>query len=305
MPAPRPLLITGATGKLGRAFARICTARGLEHWVCGRDALDIADPAAVEHALRLHRPWAIVNAAGYVRVDQAERDPERCFRENTIGPAVLASACARHGVRMLTFSSDLVFDGELGHPYLESDTTSPLSVYGRSQEQAEQRVLERYPEALVIRTSALFGPWDEHNFVAVVLRKLACGDAVNAASDLTVSPTYVPDFVHAALDLLIDGESGIWHLTNARPTTWVDLAAQAASVAGIDTSRLEACPSRELDFTARRPTYSALASMRGVLLPDLRDALNRYVAHSDELRAGLATYGKLKARDSRDTVGGH
>jgi dTDP-4-dehydrorhamnose reductase len=277
MRAPQPLLITGATGTLGQAFARICTARGLAHSVCDREALDIADPASVERALVRHRPWAIVNAAGYVKVDEAERDPERCFRENTIGPAVLARACDRHSVRMLTFSSDLVFDGELGHPYLENDKTSPLSVYGLSKEQAEQHVLERYPGALVIRTSALFGPWDEHNFVAIVLRTLARGDAFNAASDLTVSATYVPDLVHATLDLLIDGETGIWHLTNAHPTTWVDLAAQAASAAGIDTSRLEACPSRDLHYTARRPCYSALASMRGVLLPDLRDALSRYV----------------------------
>jgi dTDP-4-dehydrorhamnose reductase len=282
MRAPQPVLITGATGTLGRAFARICTARGLAHSVCAREALDIADPTSVERAFARHRPWAVVNAAGYVKVDEAERDPERCFRENTTGPAVLARACARHGVRMLTFSSDLVFDGELGHPYLETDKTSPLSVYGHSKEQAEQQVLERYPRALVIRTSAFFGPWDEHNFVAIVLRTLASGDAFNAASDLTVSPTYVPDLVHAALDLLIDGESGIWHLTNARPMTWVDLAAQAASAAGIDASRLEGCPSRELNYTARRPCFSALASMRGVLLPDLRDALNRYVAHAPE-----------------------
>jgi dTDP-4-dehydrorhamnose reductase len=279
MPPPQPLLISGATGTLGSAFARICSARGLEHRLLSRTELDIAEPDSVERALDQHRPWAVINAAGYVRVDDAERDAERCFRENTIGPAVLARACARHGVQLLTFSSDLVFDGKRDCPYVESDPTAPLNVYGLSKARAERRVLERHPGALVVRTSAFFSPWDNYNFVTLVLRALAAGSSFNAADDLIVSPTYVPDLVHAALDLLVDGESGIWHLANSGGTSWADLAAQAAKLAGVDASRLEARPSRELDFAARRPSYSALASARGTLLPALDDALGRYLAH--------------------------
>ncbi|WP_198427093.1 sugar nucleotide-binding protein, partial [Acinetobacter baumannii] len=95
MTAQRPILITGASGTLGGAFARICRSRGLAHRLLSRAELDIADAGSVQRALDLHRPWAVVNAAGYVRVDDAERDRERCFRENAEGPAQLARACAR------------------------------------------------------------------------------------------------------------------------------------------------------------------------------------------------------------------
>ncbi|HEV7821932.1 MAG TPA: family 1 glycosylhydrolase, partial [Burkholderiales bacterium] len=96
--AARPLLITGATGTLGRAFARICSRRGLSHLLLPRQRLDIADLASVTAAVERYRPWAIINAAGYVRVDDAEFDIERCFRENTQGPQMLASVCARAGL---------------------------------------------------------------------------------------------------------------------------------------------------------------------------------------------------------------
>src|SRR5205823_1854885 len=122
-----------------------------------------------------YRPWAVVNAAGYVRVDDAEREPEACFRANADGPAVLAAACASRGVQLLTFSSDLVFDGSKGAPYVESDPVSPLNVYGRSKADAEVRVLRELPAALVVRTSAFFGPWDEYNFVTMALRTMAEG----------------------------------------------------------------------------------------------------------------------------------
>jgi dTDP-4-dehydrorhamnose reductase len=276
---PRPILIAGATGTLGQEFARVCTARGLEHRLLSRAELDIAEGNSVLRAFEQHSPWAIVNAAGYVRVDAAEHDAQGCFRENTIGPAVLADVCARYGVQMITFSSDLVFDGRQELPYVEGDATAPLNVYGHSKAQAECTVLDRHPRALVIRTSAFFSAWDEHNFVAIALRTLASGSSFLAADDLTVSPTYLPDLVHASLDLLIDEESGIWHLTNANPITWADLAVQAATRAGVDASRLEVRHAHEMNFAARRPAYSALTSMRANLLPSLENALDRFLGH--------------------------
>lgn len=272
-----PILITGATGTLGRAFARICTRRNIAHLLLSREQMDIADQASVESAIARHRPWAIINASGYVRVDDAERDIERCFRENVQGPAVLAAACARHGVHLTTFSSDLVFDGQQATPYTEADSVAPLNIYGHSKAAAEQIVLDQHAGALVVRTSSFFGPWDRYNFLTQVLDTLGRGAPFTAASDLTVSPTYVPDLVHACLDLVIDRESGVWHLTNSTPLTWCELADKAALRAGIDTSRLEACRARDFHFPARRPSYSALASKRAILLPPLDDALGRFI----------------------------
>jgi dTDP-4-dehydrorhamnose reductase len=225
-----------------------------------------------------------VNAAGYVRVDDAENDIERCYRENTVGPDTLAAVCARHRMPLATFSSDLVFDGERNEPYVEADAVAPLNVYGRSKAEAEQRVLERHPEALVIRTSAFFGPWDAHNFVTQALHALLAGNSFIAANDLTITPTYVPDLVNACLDLLIDRESGILHLSNGEAVTWAALASQAAATAGIDASRLECRSSRELRLAARRPRYSALGTARAGILPTLTDALRRYAG---DTRAAL------------------
>ncbi|CAN5909704.1 hypothetical protein BH24BAC1_BH24BAC1_13290 [soil metagenome] len=278
-----PLLVTGVTGTLGRAFEIICRQRGISCKVTSREELDIADPESVREAIRKYRPWAIVNTAGYVRVDEAEGDAERCYRDNTDGPAALAAACAEEGIRLLTFSSDLVFDGKKESPYLESDKPHPLNVYGSSKALAEQKVLALYPEALVVRTSAFFGPWDEHNFVFQVLKALKAHQPVAAADDLRITPTYVPDLVHASLDLLIDGEKGIWHLASEGSYTWAELAVLAASLAHADTRLIEAIPAANFGWSARRPAFSALSSERGSLLPSVEHALHLYLRDAASL----------------------
>ena len=201
------------------------------------------------------------------------------FRENTLGPTRLATACAERDIALVTFSSDLVFDGTSDKPYVESDRVSPLNAYGRSKAEAEAGVLETLASALVIRTSAFFGPWDEHNFVSLALGALRRGQRFIAADDATVSPTYVPDLVHASLDLLIDGERGIWHLANSGGVSWAALARAVARLAGIDASGVVARPAKEMGLAARRPAYSVLGSERGLLLPSLEDALARYIAN--------------------------
>ncbi|WP_460834061.1 dTDP-4-dehydrorhamnose reductase [Lysobacter humi (ex Lee et al. 2017)] len=272
-----PILITGATGTLGRAFARICADRQLNCRVLTRAEMDIADADSIERALEAHRPWAVINTAGYVRVDDAETDAERCFRENTTGPATLAAVCARHALPLVTFSTDLVFDGENDAPYVETDSTRPLNVYGESKARAEKLVLDRHPQALVVRTSSFFGPWDEHNFITLALRTLRNGEPFLAARDMTVSPTYVPDLVNACLDLLIDREAGIWHLTNGGEVTWADLARRAAELASVDVSRLQVCTDHRRHLAAKRPRYSAMTSRRAFPMPSLEDALGRYI----------------------------
>jgi dTDP-4-dehydrorhamnose reductase len=187
----------------------------------------------------------------------------------------------------MTFSSDLVFDGSLGRPYAESDTPSPLGVYGRSKMDAERRVLDSDPQALVIRTSAFFGPWDEHNFVGQALDALGNGRPFAALADQTVSPTYVPDLVNACLDLLIDKECGIWHLSNGAAMNWAELARRACAAAGVDPARLEERSAADLGLAAARPANSALTSERGLLLPSFDDALARYLRERET--AGAAT----------------
>lgn len=277
LPTTQPVLITGASGTLGQAFRRVCHIRGLHAVTLDRAALDITEAASVAQALRQHQPWAVVNAAGYVRVDEAEAEHVRCYRENVTGPRLLAEACACQGVQLLTFSSDLVFDGHKSTPYRERDVTRALNVYGRSKLLAEQAVLDHLPTALVVRTSAFFSAWDEHNFVHHALTAARQGEFFAAADDLVISPTYVPDLVNTALDLLLDGAHGRWHLANQDPCTWAELARLALRVAGLDEAAVQPRPAASFGWAARRPRYSALASEHGALLPSVEDGLHRHL----------------------------
>jgi dTDP-4-dehydrorhamnose reductase len=281
--AIQPLLITGGTGTLGRAFARACVIRGIPYRLTLRSEMDIADNASLSLALNEFDPWAVINTAGFVRVDDAESDPESCFRENTDGAVNLAAECANRGIQLVTFSSDLVFDGQKGSAYLESDSPNPLNVYGLSKAAAEQGVLQQHPGALVVRTSAFFGPWDEYNFVTVALRELAQGRSFSAPVDSVISPTYVPDLVSQTLDLMIDGETGVWHLANQGSISWYELARCAAEMAGVDSSQLRGCRTADLRLPAERPLQTALASERGWIMPSLENALQRYLDEREPL----------------------
>lgn len=274
----RTLLIAGATGTLGQAFGHQCAERGLPHRLLSRSQLDITNAASIEAAIQAWKPWAIVNAAGYVRVDDAEHDG-RQWLENAIGPALLAQGCARNGVRLMGFSSDLVFGGEKCEPYVERDALQPLNAYGRSKAEAEQRMLEYAPNALMIRTSAFFGPWDAHNFLTQGLAVLSRGEHWLVPDDQVVSPTYVPDLVTASLDLLIDGEVGLWHLANRGAVSWVDFARLAARAAKKKRGLVVGRPGAELGQRAPRPRYAALGSERATLMPTLGDAITRYLDH--------------------------
>ncbi|MEC5144158.1 family 1 glycosylhydrolase [Chitinophaga sp. 212800010-3] len=271
-----PLLIIGATGTLGRFFARHCEARHIPYRLVSRKELDITNAAEINNLLSEHRPWAVVNAAGYVQIDAAESNAAHCFQVNAVGPALLAAACKRYNAQLLTFSSDQVFDGMLNTPYLERDVVHPLNIYGRSKAAAEEMVQQILSDVLVIRTSAFFSPWDSHNFITKALQTVARGELFSAANDITVSPTYVPDLVDTCLDLLIDRESGIRHLANQGAVTWASLARSATLMAGMDAALIREAAADTFMLPAHRPHFSALSTEKGILMPTLEDALNRY-----------------------------
>jgi dTDP-4-dehydrorhamnose reductase len=271
-----PVLIIGKNGTLGSAFSRICNHRGIPHIAVSRNELDIRNEKNIEQAIEQYRPWAIINAAGYVRVDDAELNRDECFALNTVAPALIANLCQQHGIRFMTFSSDLVFNGEKKSPYHEKDTVEPLNVYGASKAEAENRSLLACPESLVIRTSAFFGPWDQYNFVYAVLDSLKHEKDFHMPHDVMVSPTYVPDLANTALDLFIDEEKGIWHLTNDGQLTWADFATAIADRTNYRKKGLVAKSLNEMGWKAKRPLYSALESEKGIKMPSFDNALERY-----------------------------
>jgi dTDP-4-dehydrorhamnose reductase len=277
----RPLVIIGKNGTLGNAVRQIAEERNIQHVVLSRSELDFADSAKVEQMINKLNPWAIINAAGYANIDTAESEVKDCLKSNFKGPVILADICARKHIRFLTFSSDQVFDGRKSTPYVESDRPAPLSSYGKSKVKAEKKIQELNPDALIIRTSSFFGPWDEQNFVFQVLKALSEQRSIKAANDVYVSATYLPDLIHESLNMLMDHESGIFHLTNTGIITWAGLAEKVAEIAELDRSRIEAVPLKEMGLSAYRPKYSALISEKGVRMPSLDDALQRCFARME------------------------
>jgi dTDP-4-dehydrorhamnose reductase len=248
--------------------------------------MDIANIDSVDRVLSQLNPWAVINTAGYVKVDQAEFENDLCFRENCEGPSVLARYCADFNLPFLTFSSDLVFDGELDEAYLESHEVHPLNVYGRSKAESENLVLGVHPGALVVRTSSFFGPWDQYNFATRTLQDLAHRRPVTAAYDMKVSPTYVPDLVHTCLDLIIDGEFGLLHLVNGGGVSWAEFARIILDNAGqhrmrFDPSLIIERSISEMNLQARRPRNAVLGSERVRMMPPLEEAVSRYLSETE------------------------
>ena len=116
-----PVLIIGKNGTLGRAFAKVCEDRCIDYHLLSRQDCDITKKEQVNSIIEQYKPWALINAAGYVRVDDAEKESEKCFAENSEGPLNLAVACNQNNIQLVTFSSDLVFDGKKKTPYTEND----------------------------------------------------------------------------------------------------------------------------------------------------------------------------------------
>ena len=281
-----PLLICGASGTLGQALARACAHRDIPYVLTARQELDLEDQASIAFALDRHAPWAVINAAGWVRVDDGEEMEEACWRANAQGAIAVALACAGRGIPSVHFSSDLVFDGTAPRPYLEDDAPAPLNAYGRSKAAMERGIGDLPGAHLVIRTAAFFSPDDDHNFAVAVVRALGEGRTFTAAGDQIVSPSYVPHLVDRVIDLVIDGETGIWHLAHDEALSWADFARRIAVAAGLDAGLIvEACGA-DLMQAAPRPRCAALGSMRGQGLGPLDVAIRTFAERLMRTEAG-------------------
>jgi dTDP-4-dehydrorhamnose reductase len=273
------LLIIGKNGTLGNAFIRVCDHRAIPYIALSRKELDISNEREVRAMIDEYRPWGVINTAGYVKVDDAETNYNECFSVNTIAPGILANTCNIRGIRFMTFSSDLIFDGAKKTPYSENDLAKPLSIYGISKANGEQVVRKVNPGSLIIRTSAFFGPWDRYNFVYTILNSLENERSYPVVKDVIISPTYVPDLANTAMDLFIDEEQGIWHMSNEGMLSWADFACVIADRAGHKKSNLLFKNLDEMGWKAQRPLNSALKSERGIKLPVLENALERFFEH--------------------------
>lgn len=151
-------------------------------------------------------------------------------------------------------------------------------MYGKSKAEGEKRMLKEFESTLIIRTSSFFGPWDKYNFAWHLLENVSKNKHFIAVDDITISPTYVPHLADAALDLLIDEETGIWHLTNEGHLSWYDFAVELAVRNGYKKDYIISRRQHEMQWPARRPVYSALHCNRGIQLPSLDHAMNQFVS---------------------------
>lgn len=256
------VLITGAGGQLGRGLIALvpnnAMVRALSH-----AQLDIADPRAVETALRDFRPEVLINAAGFTRVDDAESEPEAAERANATGPAVLAAACRAAGTWLVHVSTDYVFDGEQARPYTPDDPPNPLSVYGRTKLAGELAVARELPSrSTVLRTSWVYSA-DGRNFLTTMLRLMRNRAQLTIVSDQIGAPTSVPGLARALWAFALRPLSGRYHWCDSGVASWYDFAVAIAEEAvslGVLGSSPAIVPIASADYPtrARRPPCSLL-----------------------------------------------
>ena len=279
------ILVTGGAGQVAQALAAAPGDRALR--AVGRPDFDFDRPETLRAVLDAAAPALVVNAAAYTAVDKAESEPEAAWRANRDGPAALAAWCAAHGARLIHISTDYVFDGLKGAPYVEDDATSPTGVYGASKRAGEEAVLASGARALILRTSWVYAPRGK-NFVLTMLNAARRTDRLRVVADQRGCPTAAADLAAAILALADswDGHAGgIFHAAGSGATSWHGLAEAVFARAerhGLRRPMVEAIATADWPTPARRPPDSRLdcgrlAARFGVALPPWQDSVARTV----------------------------
>jgi dTDP-4-dehydrorhamnose reductase len=277
------VLITGANGMVARAAARHCLSIGDEVLALTRQDLDIADRDAVLTEIGRHRPDAILNCAAYTDVDGAESNRDAARAANSLGVQYLAEAAKQLGSRLVTISTDYVFDGASGGFYTEDDTPNPQGVYAATKYEGELAAMRANENAVVVRSGWIYGE-SGTNFLSVMHRLLADGKRIKAIRDSYGTPTYAGDLVKRLRELAELGEAGVFHVTNSGAgTSYLGFAEKVCDVGEFDVNLIESVSKDDLLRPAPRPVSSKLASIRfqKLGLPPLRDwesALTEFLA---------------------------
>ena len=270
------VLVTGASGQVGRAALRLLGERGVG---LGRAELDVTDPDAVRAAMAEHRPDLVLHCAAWTDVDGAESDRAAAEAVNVRGSRHVAEAARACGARLVVLSTDFVFDGTKREPYVESDPVGPISAYGETKLAGEQAALAAHPEGTwAVRTAWVYDETDG-NFPGLIRRLARERDVLRVVTDQVGSPTYAGHLAPVLVDLPDRIAPGLVHLAGAGAATRLEWAAAVVAAAGLDC-RLEPATSDEFPTPARRPAYSVLASERpdAPVLPLWRDGVEACMA---------------------------
>jgi dTDP-4-dehydrorhamnose reductase len=270
-------LVLGAGGQLGSDLARLVPGAV----ALTREQLSVADAAGVRAALERHRPEMIFNCAAYNPVDRAEIEPEQAMLVNSDGAFNVAAACRSLGVGLVHYSTNFVFDGRLERPYVESDPVGPLGAYSRSKADGERRVLAEHPDALIIRTAALFGGAGSRakggSFPDRIVRAAREGKPLAVVADQKVNPTYTPDLAEASVELAASGMVGLVHVVAEGCCGWDEFARAVLTECAVDWP-VESVSTSASAGIARRPLNGCLASERVQPLRPWGEALREWAA---------------------------
>ncbi|GGA79818.1 dTDP-4-dehydrorhamnose reductase [Edaphobacter acidisoli] len=292
------ILLTGSTGQVGGELLPRLSKFG-EVVAPGRDAMDLANVASVREVIRAVRPRWIVNPAAYTAVDKAESEPELAYAINRDAVRVMGEEARAIGAGVIHFSTDYVFDGAGDRPYVETDATNPVSVYGASKLAGERALAESGAGHLIFRTSWVYGARGK-NFLLTILRLAREREVVRVVADQHGAPTWSRDLAvmtaHAMSQCEAIGDvadvlvqlGGVYHTTSSGETTWHGFATEAVRLVRerepeVKLADLEAITTAEYPTPARRPANSRmntskLASCFGWRMADWRESLRKVVA---------------------------
>jgi dTDP-4-dehydrorhamnose reductase len=286
------ILLLGQHGQVSQELQRSLNGHA-ELTVLGREQLDLAQPELIRPHVQRLRPDVIINAAAHTAVDQAESEPELAFAINAIAPGILAEAAAELGVPLIHYSTDYVFDGCKSEPYQETDTTNPLSVYGRSKLAGEQAIQAAGGMHLILRTSWVYSQHGK-NFLLTMQRLLQERESLSVVADQIGAPTWAGSIAQTTAQLIEQwrtgqaGPWGVYHLTAQGETSWFGFASAIAAhlrSQGKNVAALQPIPGSAYPTPAQRPLNSRLDCSRlqhawHVQLPDWQSALNQCLARS-------------------------
>jgi len=286
--------IIGSTGQLGHDLVgAMRAANRFEIITLDHSQIECAELDSVRAVLLPLKVQAVIDCAAFVRVDDCESHAPEAFAVNAIGALNVARAAAESGAKCVYVSTDYVFDGFKDAPYVETDATAPISVYGASKLAGEHLVRQAAPDWLIVRVASLFGKTGARgkggNFIETILAKARNGAPLKVIDDILISPTYARDASQAIAQLIMADARGIVHAANIGACTWYEFAKTALEFCQLITS-IEAVDSSQFATPARRPKNSALVSER--LLPEFRITMPHW---RDALRAYLSEKGHLAA----------
>ena len=284
----RRILVTGRGGQLATGLEAALPAQGFEAILVGQPDFEFDRPETVAAAFAAAAPDAVVNCAAWTAVDAAEGDEAAAFRANALGPGQLARLCAGSGIPLIQVSTDYVFDGRKGAPYVEEDEPNPLGAYGRTKLAGEWAALAGNERTIVMRTAWLYAPAGA-NFLRTMLRLGAERDELRVVADQQGSPTAAPDLADAIAAVLARVRTtgwqpayrGVFHAVSTGYTTWHGFAEAIFEAAGgPKRPKVHAVGTADFPTRAARPAdgrleTAKLAATFGVRLPPWQEGLMR------------------------------